>query len=480
LPPNDQFDDRIQFTGRTNTVTGSNVYATKERHEFYPFGPSEPDHAGNVGGKSLWWEWTATETAFVTIDTFGSSFDTLLAVYLDYGDVFSLEEVVSNDDSGSDLRSRVKFLARAETTYVIAVDGFAGASGNVVLTLRQPTPTPPANDNFANSITIAGTDITFSGNNVAATREPGEPRHYRNINGHSVWWKWTAPITGEVSISDRENSFDSVAAVYTGNSVSNLSRVAENYIAFGGVFFRTKGGATYYIAVDGNDDDIGDFVLNLKQTPYPPEPPLSYNSGSSFQEVFVGDEIYLDQIILGGTFPMHIQWFKDGTAVPGATNSVLVIRSAQLNDAGSYVLRATNNFGDTEGAPIAVTVHTRPANDNFANRFPLNGTSISVLGTNNGASKEPGEPDHAFNIGGKSVWWTWTAPAAGNVSIVVSNSVFDSFYKLLGVYVGGSVSNLALVGFAQGFQSALSFSTVGGATYQIAVDGNRKRPGFSG
>ncbi len=313
LPPNDFFDDRIQITGRTNTVTGSNVYATKERHPFYPFGPSEPDHAGNDGGKSLWWEWTATETAFVTIDTFGSSFDTLLAVYLDFGGVYNLEEVVSNDDDGSNLRSRVKFLARAETTYAIAVDGFAGASGNVVLTLRQPTPTPPANDNFANSITIAGTDITFSGNNVAATREPGEPRHYRNINGHSVWWKWTAPITGEVLISAPESSFDIVGAVYTGSSVSNLSRVVEGYIAFGDVFFRTTGGATYYIAVDGNDDDIGDFVLHLEQTPYPPEPPGSFNH-SDFQEVFVGDAIHLDDIDVFGTFPMRFQWFKDGTA----------------------------------------------------------------------------------------------------------------------------------------------------------------------
>ena len=29
------------------------------------------------------------------------------------------------------------------------------------------------------------------------------------------------------------------------------------------------------------------------------------------------------------------------------------------------------------------------------------------------AHKEPGEPDHAGNPGGRSVWWQWTAPASG-------------------------------------------------------------------
>ena len=34
-------------------------------------------------------------------------------------------------------------------------------------------------------------------------------------------------------------------------------------------------------------------------------------------------------------------------------------------------------------------------------------------GSNVGATKEPGEPDHAGDPGGASVWYTWTAPADG-------------------------------------------------------------------
>src|SRR6266516_2922514 len=77
----------------------------------------------------------------------------------------------------------------------------------------------------------------------------------------------------------------------------------------------------------------------------------------------------------------------------------------------------------------------RPAevNDRFANRLPLSGTNLTVTGSNTNATKEAGEPDHAGNGGGKSVWWTWTAPADGEVQITTDDSSFDT---LLGVYLG--------------------------------------------
>ena len=53
-------------------MTGTNVGATKET--------GEPDHAGNVGGASVWCRWVAPADGTVTFDTFGSNYDTLLAV----------------------------------------------------------------------------------------------------------------------------------------------------------------------------------------------------------------------------------------------------------------------------------------------------------------------------------------------------------------------------------------------------------------
>jgi len=113
-----------------------------------------------------------------------------------------------------------------------------------------------------------------------------------------------------------------------------------------------------------------------------------------------------------------------------------------------------------------------PANDDFANRIVLSGNSVSDSGTNVAATKEAGEPNHAGNPGGHSIWWSWTAPATGDVTIDTAGSAFDT---ILGVYTGASVSTLTLVAGdddgGPGTTSQVSFTAVGGTAYRIAVDG---------
>ena len=89
--------------------------------------------AGNSGGKSVWWTWTAPSSGSVQIDTIGSSFDTILGVYTG-SSVSSLTTVASDDDSGGNYTSKVTFNAVAGTVYQIAVDGVQrGGSGNITL-----------------------------------------------------------------------------------------------------------------------------------------------------------------------------------------------------------------------------------------------------------------------------------------------------------------------------------------------------------
>src|SRR4051812_14194356 len=80
-----------------------------------------------------------------------------------------------------------------------------------------------------------------------------------------------------------------------------------------------------------------------------------------------------------------------------------------------------------------------PGNDNFENPITINGTEVTVTGTNTEATKQPGEPDHGANEGGHSVWWTWTAPSAGSVIIVTAGSTFDT---LLAAYSGTTLASL--------------------------------------
>jgi thermitase len=118
---NDNFSNARSYSG--GTVTGSNNSATKE--------PGEPNHAGNSGGKSVWYWWTPQTSGNVKIVTAGSNFDTLLGVYTGSA-VNNLTQVTSNDDvSLSDRTSSVIFNATAGSTYQVAVDGYNGAAGNV-------------------------------------------------------------------------------------------------------------------------------------------------------------------------------------------------------------------------------------------------------------------------------------------------------------------------------------------------------------
>jgi len=119
-----------------------------------------------------------------------------------------------------------------------------------------------------------------------------------------------------------------------------------------------------------------------------------------------------------------------------------------------------------------------PANDRFANRMALTGTNLTVTGSNVGAGKENGEPAHAGNLGGKSVWWTWTPPGDGDVVITTDGSLnldTNSLDTLLAVYVGSTVSALTVVAtnddHAVNVTSRVRYAAKASTAYQIAVDG---------
>ena len=85
----------------------------------------EPNHAGVVGGASEWFAFQADTNGTLRLDTEGSSFDTVLAVYVGPGDSYvTLTNVASDNNSGSNgLTSKLNLPATVNTIYWIAVDG---------------------------------------------------------------------------------------------------------------------------------------------------------------------------------------------------------------------------------------------------------------------------------------------------------------------------------------------------------------------
>lgn len=137
--PQDSFASSYPIGGNRGAVKGSNAGCGKET--------GEPAHAGSLS-RSVWWTYTAPSSGLVTVDTFGSAFDTVLAVYTG-NTVGALTLVNSNDDTAPGSQSKVAFMATGGQRYRIAVDGWSGTTGAIKLNWKHAA--SPANDNMADA-----------------------------------------------------------------------------------------------------------------------------------------------------------------------------------------------------------------------------------------------------------------------------------------------------------------------------------------
>jgi subtilisin family serine protease len=263
---NDDFTNALILTGVEGQLSGATLGATGES--------GEPNHAGVSSPlASVWYRWTAPADGTFEVITFGSDFDTTLAVYTGSA-VDALTEVASNDNFIIS-QSYVAFEATAGITYYIAVDGFATAAGQLVLTHAFTVlPSPPANDDFENALDLGSDSTSTGGSNAGATGEAGEPNHAANSTPlASAWWLWTPLVSGSVTISTVGSDFDTTLAVYTGGSVAALTEIASNDdidypVNFQSeVTFPVSSEAIYYIAVDGYGAEAGNVVLTVTYTP---------------------------------------------------------------------------------------------------------------------------------------------------------------------------------------------------------------------
>jgi hypothetical protein len=367
VPPNDDFADAQGLSGPVGIVDGWTLGGTKQA--------GEPDHAGDPGGSSIWYRWTAPASGRVTFSTLGSNFDTLLAAYTGSA-VDSLSEVASNDDANGLLTSEISFDAVRDTTYSIAIDGHGGDSGLSELSwdLRPP------NDNFDAAQLISGDHGSVAGTTVGATKEPSEPNHAGDAGGSSVWYRWTAPATGTLTLDTCSSNFDTLLAVYIGADVAHLTAVASNddgpatcgLDGLGSqVTLSVNAGTTYDIAVDGFEGDWGDFVLAWTRT-NPPPPAAQAPTNSALPAIAgtpkPGQTLTATPGTWNGTAPIAYayQWDTcDGTGascipLPGETKSTYLVSSLDAGSTLRVVVTASNVAGNVSATSAATAVVHAP------------------------------------------------------------------------------------------------------------------------
>jgi hypothetical protein len=227
---NDNFANAEVLSGVSVSASGHNLAATTEKYE--------PNHANGEPLNTVWWTWTPASDGEVVINTSGSDFDTLMAVYTGSA-LNGLTLVAQNDDSSfpTNIQSQVSFLAEAGTTYHIAVGGFMQWTGRIQLNLEQDAAPPPP----ANSAPVIG-DQSFSVNENSAA-------------GTAV---------GTVAASDPDAGQTLSYAIVTSGSPFVIDSATGAIRVASGASLDFESNATYQVTVQVSDN--GDPALSSQAT----------------------------------------------------------------------------------------------------------------------------------------------------------------------------------------------------------------------
>jgi hypothetical protein len=362
-------------------------------------------------------------------------------------------------------RISVRVPAEATTGPVSITTPQGNANSSTPFTVTAPV----ANDLFANALTIEGSSGNLTGNNSGATFEPGEPAHADAPAFKSLWYRWTAPENGIWTFDTLGSAFDTTLAVYTGNTLPELLLVISNDDAQGStsssVSFVAFANSDYHIAVDGFGDASGSLGLNWTFSGDLPQI-------TSFAPV---------RAATGATIAMTGKNFTAETAVHFndlAATSVSFSSESELTvivPAGATTgpIRVTTPRGNVLSATyFVVTNSDAPANDLFSSAQQMTGAAWVVNSRTVSASKEPGEPDHADDPGGRSIWYRWTAPETASYTVASHGSSLDT---TLAIYTGDTLDALKLITASDDADgvatSKTNFRAVAGTEYRIALDG---------
>ena len=278
-PSNDDFASPKTLEGDETETAGSTFGATKE--------PGEPNHAGDPGGASVWFAWKAPRAERVRLESCSyGGWEDVVAVYRG-SSLSTLEGVGSSSSQPEEKCRQVFFRASSATTYRIAIDGYSdngslpAREGEFDLSLSAhplQVPATPVNDAFAAASLLDPKEMTLLwGSTEGATREPGEPGHPGDLEGASVWYRWTAPRSIRMELFPCQGDFHPVVSVFAGTEIGSVQPVSVpvpagngQFCSLGGfpaVAFDAVAGVTYAISVDGADGEWGRYGVELKPTP---------------------------------------------------------------------------------------------------------------------------------------------------------------------------------------------------------------------
>ena len=224
---------------------------------------------------------------------------------------------------------------------------------------------------------------------------------------------------------------------------------------------------------------------------------LEQNFDGMVLEISINGAAFVDILSVGGSFAsggyngtiIGSGNLSGQSAWTGTTSdfiSTTVILPASVNGKSvRFQWRVSTDFSIGGGGAFidSFKLTETPPNDHLRNAQTIAGASGTVQGNNEGATKESGEPNHAGDSGGSSVWYRWVAPSTGRFTFTTFRS---SFNTLLGIYTGDNFPVTTIAsndnsndegGPCRDGSSIASFNAVAGVVYKIAVDRKSPDPG---
>jgi Concanavalin A-like lectin/glucanases superfamily/Calx-beta domain/CARDB len=373
---NDNFARARGISGISGQIIDSNVGATKETNEL--------NHAGVPGGASVWYRWQSPFTGPAVFSTFGSDFDTLLAVYTG-ASINGLTLVTANDDSantdnlGRPLTSNLTLNAVIGTTYYIAVDGSKGRTGNIVLGWGPQASITGKGIDVGGTVLLSGDDsravpvdagktFTFDHLRVGGNYEvkiTGDARYsfpciYVSGDPH-----FYIPLAGSVTNNDFDyNKYgDCSGASEVTGYVTNSAKVG-----IGGVAVTAHGPATRTETTDGGYYSIGNLPAGA-YTVTPASGQYTFSPTSQPVNLTASDAIGADFTAKEGYLISGVVRLNNGAPITGVTVKVSgsLSNTTMSNSDGYYSVYAAAGETSTVTASKQNVVFTPSTLPPFTN-----------------------------------------------------------------------------------------------------------------
>jgi hypothetical protein len=380
VPENDQFADAAKLAPVGGVVEAFNTFATME--------VGEPKHSlTSAPGGSLWWNWSPSESGTLHVDISGSDIDGVVSVY--YGtSLGSLVELASNLPLDGLRPDFVQFEGKKGKTYRIVVASLDSDDLGYIRLRAEVNGQPDINSPYV-TVTSPPNGLVTTEKRVELIGSAVDP----SPNSSGIW---------EVSV--RVNN--SIGVIAVGAEEWSIPVVLSEGLNKIEVF-----------AVDYSDNVSKPFRMELD---------------------------YRASDVPNDHFSNATQMNRDSRMADGSQTQFAL--SQPIADVEEILVKVNGRVVDASGYEVfefnsRVLVMAKP---------PARGAEVEVFHpvwtsqpvNTDKATRETGEPEHAGNEGGGSVWWAFTAPYDGLLNVRTANTRIDT---VMGAYVGTRVNRLRLV-----------------------------------